>query len=100
VSATLLNELAKYLAVLGVSIHEQVALFAQESTQGVGEVAADLHRPGFVGVAGAAGQLQTTSGQLQNKQQIKGDEPCLGPGLDGGEIDGGKSCGSRLLRFG
>jgi hypothetical protein len=34
--ANLLNHVAKRLAVLGVSIHEQVALVAQESIKGIG----------------------------------------------------------------
>jgi len=66
--ARLLNQFAKRLAVLGLSIHEEVALVAQESIQGVGEVATDLHHPGFGGVAGAAGQLHTTGGELRHKQ--------------------------------
>jgi len=38
-----------------------------------------------------AGQLHTTGGELQHKQQIEGNEPSLGPDLDGGEIDRGQN---------
>ena len=79
------------LAVLGVPIHEQVALVAQESIQRIGEIAADLHHPGFGGMAGAAGELHTTGGELRRKQQIESNEPSLGPDLDGGEIDCGQN---------
>jgi hypothetical protein len=89
--AGVLNQFAKRLAVLGISIHEQVALVAQESIQGVGEVAADLRHPGFGGMAGAAGQLHSKGGQLQDKQEIEGNEASLGPDLDSGEIDGGQN---------
>ncbi len=42
-------------------------------------------------MAGAAGQLHTTGGQLQYKQEIEGNEPSLGPDLDSGEIDCGQN---------
>ena len=77
--------------MLGVPIHEQVALVAQESIQRIGEIAADLHHPGLGGMAGAAGQLNTTGGELQHKQEIKGNEPSFGPDPDGGEIDRGQN---------
>ena len=77
--------------MLGVPIHEQVALVAQEAIERVGEIAADLHHPGLGGMAGAAGQLHTTGGELQHKQEIKGNEPSFGPDLDGGEIDRGQN---------
>jgi len=95
--ANLLNYVAKRLAMLGVSVHEQVALVAQESIQRVGEVAADLHHPGFGGMAGAAGQLHTTSGRFEHKQQIEGNEPSLGQDLDGSEIDGGQDQTSEVV---
>ena len=70
----LLNQTAKHLAVLGVSIHEEVARFAQESIQGIGEVAAHLHHPGFCGLAGAAGEDEEQQlPRLQNRLHIPPD---------------------------
>lgn len=66
--ARLLNQFAKSRAVLAISIHEQIPLMAQEPIQRVSEIPSHLHHPGFLGMAGAAGQLHTTSGQLQHKQ--------------------------------
>jgi hypothetical protein len=71
--AGVLNQFAKRLAVLGIPIHEQ-ALVAQESIHGVGEVAADLHHPGFGGMAGAAGRDQERQlPRLQDRLHIPRD---------------------------
>jgi len=66
--ARLLNQFAKCRGVFAISIHEQIPLMAQESINRIREIPAHLHHPGFRRMAGAAGQLDTTSGQLQHKQ--------------------------------
>jgi hypothetical protein len=66
--ARLLNQFAKRRAVLAISIHEQIPLMAQKPIKRVSEIPTHLHHPGFRGMAGAASQLHTTSGQLQHKQ--------------------------------
>jgi hypothetical protein len=71
--ANLLNHVAKRLAVLGVSVHEQVALVAQESIQRVGEVAADLASSrlrwdGWCSRPTAHGEWPAPAGQDQEQQ--------------------------------
>ena len=80
------NQVPKLLAVLGVSIHQQIAGIAKEAVEGIGQVPADLSHPDCRGVHRATRQLDP-SGNLHCEEQIVGNQSLPGPHLDGCEVD-------------
>ena len=92
------NQVPKLLAVLGVSIHQQIAGIAKEAVEGIGQVPADLSHPDCRGVHRATRHLVCEvdrsqaipvdpSGNLHCEEQIVGNQSLPGPHLDGCEVD-------------
>ncbi len=89
--AGLLQDFAKRVAELVVSIHEQVASTQKESVEWVREVLAYLLHPVLVRVRCATCEVNATCRHFHHKKQIEGDESAFCPDFDCREIDGAQN---------
>ena len=57
-------------------------LAMEETIFGIGEISSNLLHPSLVGTGRTAGEMNTESFQLHDKQQVEGDQATLGPDFD------------------
>ena len=90
------QEVLKRGRELRVAIHEQVAGFVQKPIDRIGEIPGHLFHPCFLRIGGTTGEVNPTTGDLHDEQQVERYQPALRPHLDRREIDGRQDVPVRL----
>ena len=90
VDAGIVQEIPERLGELGIAVEDKESFLSQRPFEGIDEVPADLHHPGFVRSRRDASDLDATRRQLDHEEDIEGDETTWSPDLDGEKVSSGE----------
>ena len=83
-----LQDVSESRTKLVITVHDQVLLAIQEAVFEVGQFAAHLLHPGFVGIDATAREVDASCFQFHDEQQVECNQSAFRPNLDCCEIDG------------
>ena len=81
---------AELLGEIGVAIHDEELLPAQESVFMVAEIPGYLNHPQLIGIGSATGEVHSSRRDFHDEEQVVSNQAGLGPSLDGGEVNRGR----------